>query len=402
MVIQTSFTDKTNDDDKEIGFRYQYYYFLYRLLNIKAGQSVGLEVKDDVHTELNNDSQILFQLKHTVQTDASGNPISLTELDIDLWKTLHNWVKIITDPIDGRGDKTEQKAFINKTEFHLVTNKSESLRNTLLIKFESYKSSEIKLEILHEYIKSLYKKTENSKIKTYINTLLALEKDVLKPFLMKVNFKLDEIDVIGLIKKSIKEKMIDDSKIDLVFQKLDSSISTDNFIAVKEGRKIVIDFDSFYKRYRNIFAASRERLSINRSFSFSYPTDIYSQVFIKQLIDINALKVGDTEKALELTTSKLKITRLLDEWIQQGELVSFEISDFHNDVRKKWLNAFEHWCENCNEEHIVSHAKSLLYDLRQKEFILIENNLSTELSNGELYKLSDEKLIGWHRDWKIK
>jgi len=124
-----SFTEQTSADTTEIGFHYQYYYFLYRLLNLKSGQSVGLEVKDDVHTDLDNDTQILFQLKHTVQLSAAGNPIALTELDSDLWKTMHNWAKIISDKAADRNQTSKQNEFIKKTEFHLITNKSESSRN---------------------------------------------------------------------------------------------------------------------------------------------------------------------------------------------------------------------------------------------------------------------------------
>ncbi|MGF6410043.1 hypothetical protein [Paraburkholderia sp. MM5482-R1] len=83
MATEKSFSEKTSADDKSIGFEYQYYYFLDRLLNLKSGQSVGLEVKDDVHTDLDADCQLLFQLKHTVKKAAGGAPIALPQLDVD-------------------------------------------------------------------------------------------------------------------------------------------------------------------------------------------------------------------------------------------------------------------------------------------------------------------------------
>ncbi|WP_228481828.1 hypothetical protein [Stutzerimonas stutzeri] len=119
MANKKSFTEQTNADTTEIGFHYQYYYFLYRLLNLKSGQSVGLEVKDDVHTDLDNETQILFQLKHTVQQNAAGYSVALTELDSDLWKTLHNWAKIISDKTVGRDQQAKQNEFIKKLNFIL-------------------------------------------------------------------------------------------------------------------------------------------------------------------------------------------------------------------------------------------------------------------------------------------
>jgi hypothetical protein len=131
---ERSFAEKTSAADKSIGFDYQYYYFLDKLLNLKMGQSVGLEIKDDVHTDLDADFQLLFQLKHTTQLSATGKPSNLTELDGDLWKTLSNWSKAITDKTQGREDELSQILFLNRTEFHLVTNKSSIAGNKFLAK----------------------------------------------------------------------------------------------------------------------------------------------------------------------------------------------------------------------------------------------------------------------------
>jgi hypothetical protein len=59
---KTQHADKTSAEDKSIGFDYQYYYFLSKLLNLKKGQVLGLEVMDDVHSELNDNTKILVQL----------------------------------------------------------------------------------------------------------------------------------------------------------------------------------------------------------------------------------------------------------------------------------------------------------------------------------------------------
>lgn len=63
------------------------------------------------------------------------------------------------------------------------------------------------------------------------------------------------------------------------------------------------------------------------------------------------------------------------------------------------VNEFEHWCESCHDMDIVKNARELLRNLRIIEFTIANNKLNTELSNGELYHLSNENLIGWHRDW---
>lgn len=117
MVSSRTFTEKTSAADKSIGFDYQYYYFLDRLLNLKSGESVGLEMLDDVHVSSTASLQLLFQLKHTTALAANGMPVNLASLDDDLWKTMSNWVKIICDANDGRALQKEQLYFIKKLNF---------------------------------------------------------------------------------------------------------------------------------------------------------------------------------------------------------------------------------------------------------------------------------------------
>lgn len=401
MTTKQNFTDKTSNDSKEIGFHYQYYYFIYRLLNLKSGQSVGLEVKDDVHTDLDNDTQLLFQLKHTVKKNTAGNTIALTELDDDLWKTLHNWAKIISDAIAKRQGKPEQIKFIQRSEFHLITNKTESSKNKFLKTLDEFKNSTKSFYELREHIESIGTKTKNEEIQKYINTVLSLDNEVLSLFLGKVYIQLALEDLHALIKQSIKEKMVPHTSVDIVFERLDSNIRTDNYINIKHGEKIVLSFDSFYNRYRNIFSSSREPLQLNKPFVPAYPEDVFAQTFVKQLVAINAVKLEDLERAFELTTQRLKIARFLEDWHQSGELVADEIEAFHTDAKGKWRNSFEHWCEDCLDHETVAKAKSLLHELRRIEFSIGTSTLNTDLSNGELYHLSDENLIGWHRDWKI-
>ena len=87
----------------EIGFDYQFYYFFYLILDLRHGEKIGIEVKDDIHVDCADGSTVLIQTKHTLQTLKSGEPANLTERDKDLWKTLSNWGKIIMEqenPID--------------------------------------------------------------------------------------------------------------------------------------------------------------------------------------------------------------------------------------------------------------------------------------------------------------
>jgi hypothetical protein len=48
-----------------------------------ANESVGLEVKDDVHTDLSNNHKILYQLAYTIKKNPGGSIANLTTSDLD-------------------------------------------------------------------------------------------------------------------------------------------------------------------------------------------------------------------------------------------------------------------------------------------------------------------------------
>ncbi|MFP4893800.1 ABC-three component system protein [Paraburkholderia sp. EG304] len=400
MSNEKSFTEKTSADDKSIGFEYQYYYFLDRLLNLKSGQTVGLEVEDDVHTTLDADFNILVQLKHTVRSNAKGDPVALTELDSDLWKTISNWSQVIGDKAEGREELSQQLRFVEKTEFHLVSNKSESKTNEFLQILDRFNLGGDDFQTLLDHLKSLESKTVDQSIKGYIDGVLKLETEVIEAFFRHIKVELGLDDIVGRVKRSLLEKIIDPDKVDTVFGRLDSSIRTDNFIAVKRGEAILISFDDFMKRYRRIFDDGRTKKLVYPKFTPELPSDIFAQRFIRRLLEIGDISESDEELAIDYTTYKLRISRYLQQWVQEGDLVSEEIEAFHEEVFVRWRNEFRAAFRGCNTPHqIIDAAMTLLITLRREQFKLGDTELSTTLSNGELYYLSDAGQIGWHRDW---
>lgn len=399
MAESKSFTDKTSAGDTSIGFDYQHYYFLYRILNLGTGQSVGLEIKDDVHTELNDDFNILYQLKHTIQTSASGGPIALTELDTDLWKTLYNWSQVITDTVDGRQNTDSQMEFVAKTEFHLVSNKSLTKTNNLLKLIAEFQKIGV-FDALDARIKFLSKYTQDESIRKYILAVDNLDLNVRKAFLGHVQFELEFDDIIGKVKNSIREKIIEPEKIDSVFERLDSLVKSDNFLAVKNGSALSISFEEFSKRYSKIFQDARSKNLVPHRFQPVLPADIFAQRFIKRLIEINALSADDTERAIDYTRHKIRLSTNLERWVQEGSIVGDEVEDFHNDVFVRWDNEFCGAFVKClSMDEVIDTALALLRILRREHFRLSDTELDTKLSNGELYYLSDIGRIGWHRDW---
>ena len=403
MAKEKTHTDKTSADNKAIGFDFQYYYFIYRLLYLKHGETIGLEVKDDVHTELSNNRQILVQVKHTVQKKVDGNNKSLTELDIDLWKTIYNWVMVICDVNDGRSDTEQKLSFVKKTDFLLASNKSSSERNKALKEFQDLKQNKKSISDLKKYLCELMGETKNDAIKGYINTLIELEDDIADVFIRNICFELNIEDIIMLCKRAIKEKMIDDKDVDDLFNGLDSQIRQDNFITIISGEKVEIVFEEFHKKYKRHFDNVRNKDLTILPFIDVLPEDIETQVFIRQLIDIEDIHIGEIDMIAEYTRLKIGLKNNVEYWVSEGELTRKEIEDFEAEAKSRWKNAFRAAYRGTNDrEGVNEKAVKLVDEIRKERLSVSTQEFGTELSNGEFYNLSDIPEIGWDIDWEEK
>ena len=149
--------DKYIAGDKVVGFDYQFYYFMYLALNLKHGEKIGFEVKDDVHIDMSNGTTILYQAKHTILTKSDGTPKNLTSLDNDLWKTISNWIDMIKS----------NKSILDNHEFCLVTNKSEE--NNEFIESLAVFKNDLEINNVINFIKQLKEKTKiHMKLRNFI------------------------------------------------------------------------------------------------------------------------------------------------------------------------------------------------------------------------------------------
>lgn len=422
--ISKKYFETTTADDKSVGFDYQYYYFLYLLLNLEEGQSLGLEVKDDIHIESSNNSITLIQLKHSTQTNDDGKVINLRQRDVDLWKTIHNWINNIKDPADGRKNIDAQLKYINKTNFVLVSNKTENSRNEFLTYVSKLKRNEIDIQVFKTYITELHKKTRepkdskdsDGKIKEYIKELCEQEETLLEAFIRNLSFELSQDDLISKIKIRIqKVKMIPENRVDDVFSKLDSNLRKDIYNEIKQKNKILISCDDFYSKYKICFNIGRvNKLPIRRS-AYDLPSNLNEQLFIKQLLDIEAVEVDDFESMATLTYHKLLMSNNLQKWIQDFDLTTEEEKEFHQQSKLKWENTFNllhrkskkllretTLSESEIEGVIVENAYECLCEVKKLELRINDTIFDSDISNGEYYLLSDIPVIGWHLKWEEK
>ncbi|MFA6143825.1 MAG: hypothetical protein WCW84_02525 [Sulfurimonas sp.] len=385
-----SIKNNTSADDKLIGFEYQFYYFLLSLLKMQKGDTVGFEVKEDVHSE--NDAEItLCQLKHTIQTTSQNKPINLTTSDIDLWKTLSLWVGIINK----KNDKGE---FLQNTKFIFVSNKSDNSKNEFLIHFKSFQSDK-NINNMKFFLITYTGKLQDKDAKIdYISNILTLDDELLKSFFSKIEFLLNLNNIRQEIKDVIKnEKYIkSDFKIEQTYNQLIGLLKDDFFDKVSNRISVQYSQEEFAQKVSPIFERMRsEQISFSSEIEYSKDVKILDKVFAKQLIDIGIVE----DEIYEYDYNKLLTETNLKKLQHDNIITQKNIDEFDKNTIDSWKPIHEEIY--LDEDYSLKNAKKVLLKIKQIDLRLLDQQISFRaISNGQFIRLSDIPKIGWKYSWK--
>lgn len=390
---------------QSLGFDYQFYYFVYLALKLDLGQKVGFEVKDDVHIDMPDGTTVLLQTKHSVLTNASGTIQNLTDLDLDLWKTLNNWASFIKADSIG--------SFLDKHSFILVTNKSNS-ENSFIKALKQYQEDEDFEKFWSELIE-LENKSNDKTIKKYFKTIKSIGKRKLKIFCAKLAIETGEDSIIQKIKERIFESVRQRKLVDPVFDSLISNLHVSKYLEIKNRAKFEITLDEFNEKFGKCFQPAFESKPLpSRNIPILLPENLEEQIFIKQLLDIGEVASGSND-IRNYTTQMLKFLNDFTLWADDNYLLPTEILDFKEDSIVRWDNGFKAKYFKIKkriekgeliidlEDEIQGLAIELIHQIREYNLeISGYPPLGISASNGHFYALSNSLEIGWHFDWENK
>ena len=388
-----------------IGFDYQFYYFMLLALELRHGQKVGFEVKDDVHIDKADGTTILFQTKHSVLTSSNGAIQNLTTLDSDLWKTLSNWTNFI---------KKGKENYLNKHSFVLATNKNEN-SNQFINALHQFKIDEDIDNILAK-LNDIKTKTKDETLQKYIENLISLDKTKLSSFLSKISIETGVDEIIKRIKNKLLELYRENHIVETIYDSLYSNLQLSKYLEIKSGQKFEITFDDFNKKCGKCFKVSTGVQKLpTRNFPILLPENPEEQIFIKQLLDVGEIQAG-SQDVIKYTTLMLKFLRHYTYWSDEENFILFsEAEDFKKDSISRWDNEFKGKYRQI-ERKISSGTtiESLESEIKDLSIGLVEYirrldlsigdylPLGVDFTNGHYYLLSNKLEIGWHFDWQNK
>jgi hypothetical protein len=387
---------------QSLGFDYQLYYFVLLALELKQGQKIGFEVKDDIHIDKEDGATILFQAKHTVHENQN-----LTTLDTNLWKTLSNWAEFI---------KAGDKNFLDKNSFVLVTNKNDG-NNEFINTLSSFKANQ-NIDTVLSKLKELKNRTTDKIIKKYINNVTSLGKTILKLFLPKFTIETNTINIITQVKSKILETTRQERFVDAIFDNLTANILATKYLEIGINRnKFEISYEDFNKRFGKCFSIAFEKQILpKRNYPLLDFNNLENQIFIKQLLDIGDIdKNRDAQLIRKYTTQMLNTVRNFSDWLKAYIISPTDIDVFEENNVSIWLN--EHRRQYRQIKKQIDNGKSIseledeikdlginVIDYLRRQDLSIQGfqPLGIDMSNGHFYALSDDLKIGWHYDWEKK
>ncbi|MDP2570878.1 hypothetical protein Q8W40_01695 [Vibrio penaeicida] len=393
--MSDDFFEQVAADKSQLGFDYQDLVCLEYLIDMKQGESVGLEVIDDVHHERIHGGKALIQVKHSVdETEA------VTNRDLDLWKTLYNWSRALE--------------CISDDDIQLIffTNKKKTIRKGLVEQLDQTTINLTDIEATISSIKADIDKKASAKeegaaenpVKKYVDYVDSLTSEQKERLFSKIVFIFSLTDIFERLRRKIEYFSIDNSKsLDVVYQ-LIGIYRKKKYELIKSGNKLNIDFDTFRKEFQfdRIIKLSQDRkVDFSSYHGFKNINNINPKdgVFAKQLEDINIDGDDIVEYAMEYAATSMFIQKMISE----GEFSTTEDEAVNEELYSSWRTLHKrnyNGQDISNEQVHMTLARNCLYNLEDTNLVVSNSILAQPMVIGKGMELSDLLWIGWRKDWK--
>lgn len=400
-------SDKVAADKSALGFEFQDLVLIEKLIRLSPTQTLGLEKFDDIHVAtVTEDGDIedlvLIQVKHSI------DPGNVTDRDIDLWKTLANWLSIIPGLPSHR--KLTLQLYTNKTpNDQPFVSLLKAPRKNLRAIIKSVRDT-------HEAVDAVETAKKpgdaTNPIAKHVRIVATATDDALKHLFENFEFHSDNTSVLLRIADRLLEVAIPTSCLTDARQHIIGAFKESKYSTIVQGQKVVIGFDDFHKTMgfdRIVRTARAETADFARfvdvyySFQRDDTLSFNDSLFRAQLEDIGV----DNEEIIDRGVEMMLSERFMEDLRSAGTFTSTQNKNLENDAVSKWkiLHRQAHRGKDYGDADNESHKAISLgcYEkTMQTDLTVGDVRLPTNLSCGKYMKLSNQLRIGWRKNWLNK
>lgn len=398
-------SDKIAADKTSLGFEYQDFVYTEKLIELRPGQTLGLELHDDIHIATAADDGsikdlLLMQVKHSVGT---GN---ITDRDLDLWKTIYNWIKVVPDLPP-----------YQTLAFQLYTNKG--LNSQAFVSMLKAARQNIQAILDHiRYTDQEISAAEAAKdadaspnpLAKYVKSVSQTSDEDLRFIFERFEFHSDNSSVIARISSALRQLSIPGSRLEDTRHHVIGAFKESKFSRIMKGKKVVITFDDFRTGMgfdRIVRSARSEPADFDRFvdlyYSYERPDTLSfsSSRFSDQLKDIGISEEEIVDRGVEMMLAEQFMENLRD----AGSFSSSDNLRLENKAVSDWrlLHNQSHRTTKEDDEAAHQQAAQSCYDQTMSKPLKTDNmELPSNLSCGKYIKLSNLPRIGWRKNWKSR
>ena len=396
-------SEKIAADKSSLGFDFQDLVYVEKLIELKPGQTLGLELLDDIHIEKaaadgSIEDLMLIQVKHSV---GAGN---ITDRDIDLWKTLDNWLKLVPELPSHR-----------TLTFQLYTNKS--LNNQTFVSL--LKAPRDNIEAILDHIRATdrdvsaveaKKKTTDAlnPLAKHVTSVSEATDEELRFLFERFEFHSNSSSILARISSSLRVLSIPSSRVDETRKHVIGAFKESKFSKIVEGKKVVISFENFRTDMgfdRIVQSARADPVDFDRFIDMYYehqrPDNLSfrDSKFYEQLKDIGIDEDEIIDRGIEMVLAE----KFMETLREDGLFTADENKRLERNGESIWkqLHGELHRETDLANEAAHHRASRGCYDKTIKNRLKADNvELPINLSSGKFIKLSNLSRIGWRKDWK--
>lgn len=393
-VIKKTNIEKTHVPDKVYAFMIQSHHMLYELLNCKDGDSVSVEVFDDVGVEHEDGSKDAIQLKSAL---SNRNPVS--NKAADLWKTMYNWLISVEAGVFDPG-KVKFILFLNVNKqgtivngFHLAERYDEAVLAWKNARREFYDEKGILKEIGEEY-------------KKYIEYFFVQDRMEMACKIIQ-NFELKKcIDNYTItVRKEFDKSGIPADIIEPIYMGIIGWIDLNVTTMVENNEAIIISFENYQVQLRALYRDYNQKHSLMphsvKPSKFEIQNELQQQrTYITQLEIIDC----DYTEKIEAINDFIRASIDRTIWADNGDISFLSMQSYEETLKRSWNLERKMIMIEKKNELPEEQGKLIYYKCQRNQIEMPSVSVPEFFQNGCYHLLADGLEVGWHPQYleKIK
>ena len=393
-VIKKTNIEKTHVPDKVYAFMIQSHHMLYELLNCKDGDSVSVEVFDDVGVEHEDGSKDAIQLKSAL---SNRNPVS--NKAADLWKTMYNWLISVEAGVFDPG-KVKFILFLNVNKqgtivngFHLAERYDEAVLAWKNARREFYDEKGILKVIGEEY-------------KKYIEYFFVQDRMEMACKIIQ-NFELKKcIDNYTItVRKEFDKSGIPADIIEPIYMGIIGWVDLNVTKMVENNEAIIISFENYQVQLRALYRDYNQKHSLMphsvKPSKFEIQNELQQQrTYITQLEIIDC----DYTEKIEAINDFIRASIDRTIWADNGDISFLSMQSYEETLKRSWNLERKMIMIEKKNELPEEQGKLIYYKCQRNQIEMPSVSVPEFFQNGCYHLLADGLEVGWHPQYleKIK